>query len=78
MANLTISVNDEALKKARLRALEQGTSVNAILREYLESYAGVHGHQQQAARRLLELAAKSDARRGDKTWNRDDLHERNA
>ena len=38
--NLTIVVDDEVLRRARIRALEQGTSVNAVLREFLESYAG--------------------------------------
>ena len=35
MANLTITIDDELLRRARLRALEQGTSVNALLRDYL-------------------------------------------
>ncbi len=38
--NLTITVDDEVLRRARIRALSQGTSVNAVLREVLESYAG--------------------------------------
>jgi hypothetical protein len=76
MANLTITVDDEALKKARLKALEQGTSVNALLRNYLESYAGVHGRQQQAAKVILGLAARSLSRKGDASWTRDDLHQR--
>lgn len=76
MANLTITVDDEALKKARLKALEQGTSVNALLRRYLESYAGVHSRQQQAARVILGLASSSRSRSGGVSWARDDLHER--
>lgn len=76
MANLTIAIDDEALKKARLKALEQGTSVNALLRDYLESYAGVHGRQQQAARVILGLASRSRSRSGGASWTRDDLHER--
>jgi len=35
MANLTIAIADEGLRKARLKALEQGTAVNALLRDYL-------------------------------------------
>ena len=31
MANLTISVDEEALKRARIRALEENSSVNAVL-----------------------------------------------
>ena len=31
--NLTITVEDEVLKRARMRALEENTSVNAVLRK---------------------------------------------
>lgn len=76
MANLTITVEDEALKRARLKALEHGTSVNALLSDYLESYAGVRGRQQQATRTILDLAARSCASSPSHTWTRDELHER--
>jgi hypothetical protein len=36
MTNLTITVDEQTLKRASMRALEEGTSVNAVLREYLE------------------------------------------
>jgi predicted HicB family RNase H-like nuclease len=38
MTNLTISIDGQILKKARMRALEEGISINALLREYLEKY----------------------------------------
>jgi hypothetical protein len=59
MANLTITVDEQTLKKARMRALEQDTSVNALLREYLESYAGVREERRKAAREILEIARNS-------------------
>ncbi len=59
MANLTITVDGEALKRARIRALEEGTSVNAVLRERLEEYAGVRRERREAGRKLLELARNS-------------------
>ena len=77
MANLTIVVDEGVLKRARVRALERGTSVNALLREYLESYAGVEPVRRAMAD-FLALAESSQAtsgRRG-RTWNRDELHER--
>jgi hypothetical protein len=76
MANLTLSVDDDILKRARLRATEQGTSVNAVLRDYLEQYAGARSAQEQALRKLLEMSAASPSRRGRRTWTRDELHER--
>jgi plasmid stability protein len=76
MANLTITVEDEVLKRARLRATEQGTSVNAVLREYLEQYAGSRNAQEQALAKLLALSAKARSKRGRRTWTRDELHDR--
>lgn len=76
MANLTITVDNVVLKKARIRALEQGTSVNTVLREYLESYAGARGAHESALDNLLRLAETATSRRGRKRWTRDELHER--
>lgn len=76
VANLTITVDDALLKRARMRALEQGTSVNALLRDYLEAYAGSARQQQDALADLLGLSAAATSRRGSATWTRDDLHDR--
>lgn len=40
MTEVTLKIDDEVLKRARIRALERGTSVNAVVRDYLASYAG--------------------------------------
>lgn len=75
-SNLTITVDDEALRRARMRALAQGTSVNAILREYLEAYAGTRSDHADAARVLLELSGTAKSRGGGARWTRDELYER--
>lgn len=76
MSNLTITVDDEVLKKARIRALEQGSSVNAVLRELLEAYAGVRRGQSAAAADLVALSEEVQSRRGGRTWTREELYER--
>jgi len=76
MANLTITVGEDTLRRARIRALEQGTSVNAVLGELLETYAGVRQETKDALEDLLRLSQASTARRGPRTWTRDALHER--
>ena len=38
MSNLTISVDDELIKLARVRAIRQGTSLSAKVREFLQDY----------------------------------------
>ena len=76
MGNLTITVDEESLKKARIRALQEGTSVNALLRDFLDSYAGVRREQQEAADRIIALSRSSKSRRGGWKWAREDLHKR--
>jgi len=83
VANLTITVDDEVLKRARIRALEQGTSVNAILADRLEAFASEGESQARATRSLIALAKESARSRGKtrrarkrRRWSRDELHER--
>ena len=76
VANLTITIDDELLRQARIRALDQGTSDNALLRDYLMAFAGAGDAQARALDDLLAVAAASTSRRGTATWSRDDLHSR--
>jgi hypothetical protein len=77
MANLTITVDDDTLKRARMRALEEDTSVNAVLREYLEEYAGGRQEQIEAAKRILESSrdSASGSGPGGRRWTREELYE---
>ena len=83
MANLTITVDDEVLKRARVRAVELGTSVNAILAEHLRTFAGREDARARATAALLSLANQNSEHgaaravaRGRRRWSREDLHER--
>jgi hypothetical protein len=73
MANLTITIDGRLLKQA----LEDGTSVNALLRAYLERYAG-SGDAGEALIGFARLARRSAATSGPRgrTWTRDELHDR--
>jgi plasmid stability protein len=77
MANLTLVVDDDLLRRARARAAERGTSVNAVIRDLLEQYAGpsVAG---AAVRAMFDIADGTGATVGERgiTWTRDELHER--
>ncbi|MEE6282033.1 hypothetical protein [Georgenia sunbinii] len=75
MANLTISVDEETLRRARIRALERKESVNAYLAEALRRYADAPPTRQVFA----ELALIADEHRSGsegtgRTWRRSDLH----
>jgi plasmid stability protein len=56
MSNLTISVDDELIKQARVRAIQQGTSLSAKVREFLQQYVNESDDTQQ--RRRSEATAR--------------------
>lgn len=76
MSNLTLSLDAGTLRRARIRALEQGTSVNAVVREFLDAYAA--GSATEARSAVLALArastAGSAADEPVRTWTRDDAY----
>lgn len=39
MANLTLVVDEALIKAARMRAIAEGTSVSALVRDFLQAYA---------------------------------------
>lgn len=73
--NVTLSVDDEVVGKARRHAESLGTSVNQLVREYLEQLAGKTDPDADAEefKRLSHLAQGDSA--GWK-FNREELHER--
>lgn len=78
MANLTISVPDEVLHRARVRAARERTSVNAVLRTDLTRYADDAAEIDRSWDRFLELAdacAGSSGPAG-RTWSRHDIQRR--
>jgi hypothetical protein len=77
MTNLTLTVDEETLRKARIRALELGTSVNALVRNYLGQLAC----RSTAAEGVAEFFAAtkgSGAGSGPegRTWHREELYDR--
>jgi plasmid stability protein len=77
MANLTVTIDDDTLRSARVRALQQGTSVNAVVRQFLQVYAG-QDPRQQAVAAFTERARTHGAGSGGRRWTREDLHDRAA
>lgn len=76
MANLTIALDDDLLKRARIRAVERGTSVNAVLRDYLYDWTESGAQRMRAAERILFLARESSAGSEGTRWSRDELYNR--
>jgi plasmid stability protein len=69
-------VDDDLLRRARIKALNRGTSVNAVLRDYLEAFAGGRESREEAMAALLRQSRRARSSRGGRRWKRDDLHER--
>lgn len=75
--NLTLAIDEALLRRARIRALERGTSVNAVVRELLEEFVrNGPTSRDGVAERLLALSKRTRAGRDGRTWTRDELHER--
>ncbi len=78
MANLTITVDAETLRRARIRALERGESVNKVLAEQLRRYADAddaRGPRQRTNDRLTALAARMTRGSAGREWSRDELYD---
>lgn len=76
MKNITLSVEDKVLAAVRRYAAVRDSSVNAMVREFLNSIAEREDRAAHARARLEELSRQSEARIGRKNWSREDLHER--
>jgi plasmid stability protein len=76
MANVTLAVDDALLRRARVKAVHEHTSVNAVVREFLAAWVRDDEERRElveSARRALDAA---EYRSGGAGWTRDELHER--
>ena len=76
MANLTLSLDDALLQKAREAALRENTSVNALVRDYLSRYVDARARRHQALD-AFEAVADRCTSSSQSPWSRESLHERN-
>ena len=58
MANMTIAVDEQLLRAARVKAVQQGTSVNEVCRQAIEAFAQGAGDADARFNRLKALAKK--------------------
>jgi hypothetical protein len=77
--NVTLSLEDELVKKVRKIAVDRDTTLTAMIRDYLEQVAaedasfGRRRRERQALERSFE---KLQFKVGKRTWNRESLYER--
>ena len=73
--NLTLSIDDAIISEARRRADALGTSVNQLVREFLEQLAGKTDSNTDAAE-FERLSRNAAGNSGGWKFSREELHER--
>ncbi len=73
--NVTLTIDDDLIREATRRAEDMGTSVNQLVREYLEQFVGKNGSKSDAAEfEQLSRAAQGNA--PGRKLQRGELHQR--
>jgi plasmid stability protein len=76
MTNLTLALDDAVVRQARVRAITEGTSLSAKIREFLADYALGTSRQQTAAKDFIAAARASQAKLDSADFTREDLYDR--
>jgi hypothetical protein len=71
--NLTLSVDEQVVARAREKAGALGKSLNQLIREYIQSLAG-GSDVERSIEEFKRLSGKGDSRGW--RFNRDEIHER--
>jgi len=74
MANVTLSIDDDLLKKGRTYAAKHNTSLNALIRRLLKITVDSDSNQWLAE--CFSLMDQTKANSDGKKWLRSDLYER--
>ncbi len=72
-ANLTLQLDADVIRRARIVAAKRGTSVSALVARELDALVDREDRYEDARRRAVDLmiAAKP---RGRRSWTRDDIY----
>ena len=74
--NVTLVIEEDLLLAARKVALDQRTSVNQLVRDYLAALVEESGRKRLARARLKKAFETGLVEVGDRNWSRDDLYDR--
>ena len=73
--NLTLQLDEETIRRARIVAAKRGTSVSALVARELAGLVEQDARYEAARERAAELILAA-APRGGRAWHRDELHDR--
>ena len=74
--NITLKIESDLLREARILAAEEGTSISALLAARLQAAVSERRGYQQAQRRALARLRKGFELKWTPPRSRDELHER--
>ncbi|HYN17674.1 MAG TPA: DUF6364 family protein [Actinomycetes bacterium] len=72
--NLTVQLDEDTIRQARILAARRGTSISGLVARELEQLVAQDARYEEARRRATEVMAESVSR-GGRSWRRDDLYE---
>jgi plasmid stability protein len=78
MKNITVSLDDETYRKARIRAAELNTSVSAIVKRFLSELGSGESEFERLKRQERELRLRIKGFSAGDNLTRDEVHERGA
>jgi hypothetical protein len=76
MKNITVTVPDDVYRSARIRAAERGTSVSALVGEYLRSLSGRGAEFSRLEAQQKQIQSQISRFRAGDRLDRDRLHDR--
>ena len=76
MERITLSIDEMVFRRVRLYAAERGSTLDALVREFLTDLVSREDRTRKARQRIKELSERSGARIGSRSWTREELHER--
>jgi hypothetical protein len=76
MKNITVSLDDETYRRARMRAAELDTSVSALVKKFLGDIASAESEFERLERQEQEIRRKMIGFRGSDRLTRDELYDR--
>lgn len=76
MKNITVTVDDETYRRARMKAAEQDTSVSALVKRFLTQITSGESEFDRLAREEKEIRARIHGFDGGDRLSREDVHER--
>lgn len=78
MKNITVTVDDETYRRARVKAAEQSTSVSALVKRFLVDLAAGESETERLKREERSLRARIHAFSAAERLSREDVHARQA